>query len=189
MPNVIFVPGYLMLRLYAFSQVCLTSYAFVRVIYLELSFFFFFFFFFFRFSITMQEKLHLFFYSASGLFFLFSFLSFFLFFFFFFFFKGHDHWSQCSSVPDGRKYTGWQSSLKSFSKLWAKFISKAKAPLKRRRYALGYGHLCSILKFPLHTHPPPPPPLRPPPLTPESLLALIRARCCKVTQVIHPRPS
>ena len=41
--------------------------------------------FFFRFSITMQEKLHLFFYSASGLFFLFSFLSFFLFFFFFFF--------------------------------------------------------------------------------------------------------
>ena len=44
------------------------------------------FFFFFRFSITMQEKLHLFFYSASGLFFLFSFLSFFLFFFFFFFF-------------------------------------------------------------------------------------------------------
>ena len=43
------------------------------------------FFFFFRFSITMQEKLHLFFYSASGLFFLFSFLSFFLFFFFFFF--------------------------------------------------------------------------------------------------------
>ena len=47
---------------------------------------FFFFFFFFRFSITMQEKLHLFFYSASDLFFLFYFLSFFLFFFFFFFF-------------------------------------------------------------------------------------------------------
>ena len=117
------------------------------------------FFFFFRFSITMQEKLHLFFYSASGLFFLFSFLSFFLFFFFFFFFfKGHDHWSQCSSVPDGRKYTGWQSSLKSFSKLWAKFISKAKASLKRRRYAYSYGPLCSILKFPLLTQPPPPTP-------------------------------
>ena len=49
--------------------------------------------------------------------------------------EGHDHWFHCSSVPDGHKYTGLQSSLNNCSKLWVKFISKAVAQVKRRRYA------------------------------------------------------
>ena len=143
-----FVPGYLMLCLYAFSQVCLTPYAYVAVIYLEL--FCFVLFFFFRFSITMQEKLHLFFYSASGLFFLFSFLSFFLF-FFFFLQRARSFGLNARAFQTDANIRAGQFSLKNFSKLWAKFISKAKAPLKRRRYAYSYGPLCSILKFPLLT--------------------------------------
>ena len=115
------------------------------------------FFFFFRFSITMQEKLHLFFYSASGLFFLFSFLSFFLF-FFFFLQRARSFGLNARAFQTDANIRAGQFSLKSFSKLWAKFISKAKASLKRRRYAYSYGPLCSILKFPLLTQPPPPTP-------------------------------
>ena len=114
--------------------------------------------FFFRFSITMQEKLHLFFYSASGLFFLFSFLSFFLFFFFFFLQRARSFGLNARAFQTDANIRAGQFSLKSFSKLWAKFISKAKASLKRRRYAYSYGPLCSILKFPLLTQPPPPTP-------------------------------
>ena len=47
------------------------------------------------------------------------------------------------------------------SKLWAKSIPKADAQLKRRRYCLELGPLCSILEFPspsLNASPPPPPP-------------------------------
>ena len=130
-----FVPGYLMLCLYAFSQVCLTPYAYVAVIYLELFCFVLFCFFFFRFSITMQEKLHLFFYSASGLFFLFSFLSFFLF-FFFFSSKGTIIWSQCSSVPDGRKYTGWATFFKEFLETMGEIYLQGKSTAKTQAVCL-----------------------------------------------------
>ena len=100
--------------------------------------------------------------SASGLSFLFSFLSFFLFFLliktvFLSRYKGHDHWFHCSSVPDGRKYTALQSSLRSCSKLWAKFISIQTHSLNAGVMLEGTVPFAQFQSFPSPNTPPPPP--------------------------------
>ena len=81
----------------------------------------------------MQEKLHLFFIvrAASSSFF----LSFPFSFFFFFLQRARSFGLNARAFQTDANIRAGQFSLKSFSKLWAKFISKAKAPLKRRRYA------------------------------------------------------
>ena len=111
----------------------------------------------------MQEKLHLFFYSASGLFFLFSFLSF-PFLFFFFSSKGTIIWSQCSSVPDGRKYTGWAIFFKEFLKTMGEIYLQGKSTAKTQAVCLELrSPLLHFKVSPPHPAFPPPPPSAPHP--------------------------